>query len=188
MTRKSINPYINKKTLESLGPSGTQFLNIGGFFTVRAVSHFFEQGKFETVIDTIFSKSANAQYNVFEEARIVGQKDREEARRDEKINKKAKEAKEKSCKSLMEEVEGVKTQVYRALDQASKNSLSEMSEFAVALFKAISDNSDSEISDNDLESVVGGAGTPAGNSPNMVVKMLLITDQQYRIIYEQIFY
>ena len=159
---ESINSYLSKETRDSLGTAGTQFIGVGGFFTVRAVSHFFEQGKFETSIDTIFTKSANAQYSMFE----LGKQKEEEEKQNNEINKEEQDKIRKGCKSSLQQVESTENATLARAKDSASSIVGDFAEFAEALFKAIFDNSDSEISDNDLSSVVGNSETSTGSSPD----------------------
>lgn len=160
---ESVNSYLSKETRDSLGTSGTQFIGVGGFFTVRAVSHFFEQGKFETSIDTIFTKSANAQYSIFE---LAKQKAQEEKQEPSRMAKEAEAIQQQRCKSDLQQIESTENATLARASNSASSILGEFGEFATALFKAIFDNSDSEISDNDLESAIGKSGTNTISNPD----------------------
>ena len=160
---ESASTYLSKETRESLGSLGTQFMGVGGFFTVRAVSHFFEQGKFETTIDTIFSKTANAQYTIAELAIQKAQKKVAEPNKQEQEELKRKQS---ECKASLQLVENTENATLERAAGVASRLLAGLEDFATGLFKAIFDNSDAEISDNDLESAIGSGNTPTSSNPN----------------------
>ena len=159
---ESINSYLSKETREALGTSGAQYIGVGGFFTVKGVTHSFEQGKFETTIDTNFAKAANAQYSVFQTKR----QKIEEAEAQQAPNKKEKEEREKACKALMAELEGVDNGTLERAQATVSSIFSEITDTAISLIKAIFDNADSEISENDVESAIGGSEINTVRNPD----------------------
>lgn len=159
---ESVNTYLDKQTLEDIGNLGTQYLGVGGFFTVRSVSHFFEQGKFETVIDTIFSRTANSQYadvkSMLTEkvAKTIQSPDNAEIVAE----------REKQCKLVLRQLEKSESETQSRAAGVVENFLEYFSELATALYKAVFDNSDSELSDNDVTSAAGSSEINTINNPD----------------------
>lgn len=159
---QSINTYLDKKTKDDIGNLGTQYLGVGGFFTVRSVSHFFEQGKFETVIDTIFSRNANTQYA------------QAKASLTEKVVKTAQSPnnaeieseREQACKLVLRELEKSANETQARASNIVESFFGGLSELATALYKAVFDNSDSELSDNDVTTQAGSSEINTINNPD----------------------
>ena len=96
----------------------------------------------------------------------LGKQKEEEEKQNNEINKEEQDKIRKGCKSSLQQVESTENATLARAKDSASSIMGDFAEFAEALFKAIFDNSDSEISDNDLSSAVGNSETSTGSSPD----------------------
>ena len=157
----SVTSYLSAETRSRMSKLTQDMLGVGGFFFVNAVHHSFEQGRFETTLNTQWQPSANKYTD-------------EEMRKKPEIEEQPTAAPNESnndrysgCKSAEEGPDNNdQTSTAQQARTVSESLFGGIVDSAVGLYKAIFDNSEAEITVEEVENITGKLGSKTVSNPN----------------------
>jgi len=157
----SVTSYLSAETRSRMSKLTQDMLGVGGFFFVNAVHHSFEQGRFETTLNTQWQPSAN-KYTDEEMRKKPETEEQPTAAPNEPNNDRY-----SGCKSAEEgpnnNDQNNTAQQARAVSESLFGGIVDS---AVGLFKAMFDNSDAEITVEEVENITGKLGSKTVSNPN----------------------
>lgn len=152
-------------------------LGVGGYFFVVNVNHSFQQGNFETTLVAEWNAAANQNQaeDTVDEVLEYGEQIHNAAsmvaayaasRNSARPDVQEEDDKGGSCKSALGSEETAATESEQAARAVSDSMFGRLIDGAQALFKAIFDNSNSEISESDVESLSNRLGSGTVSNPD----------------------
>ena len=161
---ESVTSYLSAETKSRMTKLTRDMLGVGGFFFVISVNHSFEQGRFETTLNTQWLSQANMhkgeinRNTQLKEEQVIDSPEKAES--DKSSNS--------ACKSTADgpNSSGIRSNTLQQAALASESMFGGIIDAAVGLFKALFDNSESEVTADDVAGITSNLGSKAVSNPD----------------------